>query len=333
MRSGASPFFSCFTVWRAERKFTSLERRGPQATIRQRPEFPETSVVRRGFIASNGESHGPGRRLHHSPSADNTLGASASKHFHKTGLSIVTLTSTLRPPPGILRPCWIKSAGFPAYGACGLLTSRPRDFVKPIIDVIDANPAPCNHVHLPVQSGSSDVLRGMQRLYTREQYLERIVWMKQAKRDIAITTDIIPGFPGETGKDCQATLALMDEVRYDALFAFKYSQRPNTPALKMEDHIPEEEKTRRIMIVLERQRAIQIRRHSELVGQVEEVMVAGRHQSLGQWIGHTSQNRTLNFSHPESEGLLGKYVDARVARAGPNSTGGQSSCAASDPAD
>ena len=141
--------------------------------------------------------------------------------------------------------------------------------------------------------------------------------MKQAKRDIAITTDIIPGFPGETGKDCQATLDLMDEVRYDALFAFKYSRRPNTPAL----------------IVLERQRAIQIRRHSELVGQVEEVMVAGRHQSLGQWIGHTSQNRTLNFSHPESEGLLGKYVDARVARAGPNSTGGQSSCAASDPAD
>ena len=202
-------------------------------------------------------------------------------------------------------------------------TSHPRDFVKPIIDAIDANPILCNHVHLPVQSGSSDVLRGMQRLYTREQYMERIAWMKQAKRQIAITTDVIVGFPGETEKDFQATLDLLEQVQYDSVFAFKYSQRPNTSALKLEDHIPEEEKTRRIMIMLERQRAIQIRRNAELVGQVEEVMVEGRQQALQQWIGHTSRNQTLNFTHSQNEGLLGSYRDVRVTRAGPNSLVGE----------
>ncbi len=202
-------------------------------------------------------------------------------------------------------------------------TSHPRDFVKPIIDAIDANPILCNHVHLPVQSGSSNVLRGMQRLYTREQYMERIGWMKQARRQIAITTDVIVGFPGETEKDFQETLDLLEQVQYDSVFAFKYSQRPNTSALKLEDHIPEEEKTRRIMIMLERQRAIQIRRNAELVGQVEEVMVEGRQQALQQWIGHTSRNQTLNFTHPRNEGLLGSYVNVRVTRAGPNSLVGE----------
>jgi tRNA-2-methylthio-N6-dimethylallyladenosine synthase len=202
-------------------------------------------------------------------------------------------------------------------------TSHPRDFVKPIIEVIDSNKALCNHVHLPVQSGSSDVLRGMQRLYTREQYMERIGWMKQAKRQISITSDIIVGFPGETEKDFEATLQLLDEVQYDAIFSFKYSQRPNTAALKMEDHIPEEEKTRRIMIVQERQRAIQIRRNADLVGRVEEVLVEGRNQALQQWKGHTTQNHTLNFTHPASEGLLGTYLDVRVTRAGPNALVGE----------
>ncbi|HVW86187.1 MAG TPA: tRNA (N6-isopentenyl adenosine(37)-C2)-methylthiotransferase MiaB [Bryobacteraceae bacterium] len=203
-------------------------------------------------------------------------------------------------------------------------TSHPRDFVKPIIDAIDSNPNLCNHVHLPVQSGSSRVLEGMQRLYTRDQYMERIGWMKNARRPIAITTDIIVGFPGETERDFEETLDLLDEVQYDSLFAFKYSPRPNTAALKLEDHIPEEEKTRRIMILNERQRAIQIRRNSELIGNIEEVHVEGRHQALGQWIGRTSQNRTLNFTGLDGEDLLGKYLSVRVTRAGPNSLVGES---------
>ena len=213
--------------------------------------------------------------------------------------------------------------GIPGIRRVRFTTSHPRDFVKPIIDAIDSNPNLCNHVHLPVQSGSSKVLAAMQRLYTRDDYMRRIEWMKNAKRQIAITTDIIVGFPGETEKDFQETLDLLDEVEYDSLFSFKYSQRPNTSALLLENKIPEEEITRRIQILLERQRALQLRRNSELLGTVEEVNVEGRHTALGQWIGRTSRNQTLNFSGRDSEQLVGRYVNARVLRAGPNSLVGE----------
>ncbi len=205
-------------------------------------------------------------------------------------------------------------------------TSHPRDFVKAIVDAIDANPALCNHVHLPVQSGSTRLLSAMDRLYTRDEYMRRIDWLKSSRRNVAITTDIIVGFPGETEEDFQQTLALLDEVQYDSLFSFKYSPRPNTAALKLSDHIPEEEKTRRIMIVQERQRAIQIRRNSETIGSVQEVLVEGKNQALGQWIGRTSQNRTLNFAHAanDDENLVGRYLPVRVTRAGPNSLVGES---------
>ncbi len=218
-------------------------------------------------------------------------------------------------------------------------TSHPRDFVKDIIDAIDDNPALCNHVHLPVQSGSSNVLARMQRLYTREEYMRRIEWMKNARRDISITTDIIVGFPGETEADFEQTLALLDEVQYDSLFNFKYSRRPNTAALTLADQISEEEKGRRLAIVQEKQRAIQIRRNSDLVGKIEETFVEGYNQATGQWIGRTSQNRTLNFVHPQfaapREGatlsgatpaganLAGTSWSVRVTRAGPNSLAGE----------
>ncbi len=205
-------------------------------------------------------------------------------------------------------------------------TSHPRDFVKGIIDAIDANPVLANHVHLPVQSGSNRVLSAMQRLYTRDEYMRRIEWMKNSRRPIAITTDIIVGFPGESEEDFQATLALLDEVEYDSLFAFKYSPRPNTAALGMEDHIPEEEKTRRIVILLERQRAIQIRRNAATIGEVREVHVEGRNEALGQWIGRTTENKTLNFVHSSAaeDSLTGSYLPVRITRAGPNSLVGES---------
>ena len=111
-------------------------------------------------------------------------------------------------------------------------TSHPRDFGRDIVDAIDAVPTLCDHVHLPVQSGSTRMLDAMQRLYNREQYLERIAWMKAAKREISITTDMIVGFPGETESDFAETLSLLDEVGFDAVFAFKYSPRPNTPSIK-----------------------------------------------------------------------------------------------------
>ncbi|MGD1096419.1 MAG: tRNA (N6-isopentenyl adenosine(37)-C2)-methylthiotransferase MiaB [Bryobacteraceae bacterium] len=203
-------------------------------------------------------------------------------------------------------------------------TSHPRDFVKDIIDAIDEHPALCNHVHLPVQSGSSRVLDAMQRLYTRDEYMRRIEWMKNARRSIAISTDIIVGFPGETEEDFEATLALLDQVEYDSIFSFKYSRRPNTAALALEGQIPEEEKSRRLAIVQERQRAIQIKRNAGYVGVLEECLVEGFNQATGQWIGRTSQNKTLNFLRAGAEeALLGSYVNVRVTRAGPNSLAGE----------
>jgi len=203
-------------------------------------------------------------------------------------------------------------------------TSHPRDFVKDIVDAIDEYPVLCNHVHLPVQSGSTRMLDAMQRLYTREEYLRRIEWMKATRRPIAITTDIIVGFPGETEEDFEVTLDLLDHVKYDSIFGFKYSRRPNTPALTLGDQIPEEEKTRRLAIVLEKQRAIQIERNAAYVGSVEECLVEGFNRATGQWIGRTSQHKTLNFLRPgRDQDLLGRYVDVRVTRAGPNSLAGE----------
>ena len=118
----------------------------------------------------------------------------------------------------------------------------------------------------------------------------------------------------------------MDEVEYDSAFTFKYSPRPNTAALQMGDRIAEEEKTQRLMILQERQRSIQIRRNAEMIGGIQEVHVEGRNQALGQWIGRTSCNRTLNFTHPDCNGssLVGRYLPVRVTRSGPNSLVGES---------
>jgi tRNA-2-methylthio-N6-dimethylallyladenosine synthase len=198
-------------------------------------------------------------------------------------------------------------------------TSHPRDFGRDIVDAVDSSQSLCDHIHLPVQSGSTRVLATMQRLYSREQYLERISWMKSATRDISITTDIIVGFPGETESDFQDTLSLLDEVGYDGVFAFKYSPRPNTPAIKLEDAIPDQEKSRRLAVLLEKQRGIQQSRNRKHVGEILEVMVEGRNEARQQWIGRTSQNKTLNFTGPPPKIELGTYVSAQVITAFPNS--------------
>jgi tRNA-2-methylthio-N6-dimethylallyladenosine synthase len=224
--------------------------------------------------------------------------------------------------PDLLR----EVAEIPGLRRVRFTTSHPRDFGPEIVEAIDANPVLCDHVHLPVQSGSTRVLERMQRQYTREEYLRRIEWLRKARRPIAITTDVIVGFPGETEEDFQATLRLVEEVGYDAMFSFKYSPRPNTAALQLDGQVPEEEKGRRLTILQELQRSIQIRRNAELVGTVQEAAVEGYNQATGQWIGRTSQNRILNFTHPGGAGadLTGKYLRVRVTRAGPNSLAGES---------
>jgi len=173
-----------------------------------------------------------------------------------------------------------------------------------------------------VQSGSTEILRAMQRTYTRAEYLERISLIRGAKRPIAITTDVIVGFPGETQADFKETLNLLDEVRYDGLFSFKYSPRPNTPSLSMKDTIPEEEKSRRLAIVQEKQREIQTARNAGLIGETFEILVSGKSRRENQWFGYSTSHRVLNFASQESE-LLGTYVQVRVTGAGPNNLVGE----------
>jgi tRNA-2-methylthio-N6-dimethylallyladenosine synthase len=203
-------------------------------------------------------------------------------------------------------------------------TSHPRDFGRDIVEAIDAVPTLCDHVHLPVQSGSNRVLNAMQRLYTREQYLERIAWMKSAKRPISITSDIIVGFPGETEEDFVETLSLLDEVGYDSVFTFKYSPRPNTPSLALDDAIPDQEKSRRLEVLMARQKEIQIARYKKYIGEVLEVMVEGKNEARKQWIGRTSHNKTLNFTAPESSSPQpGTYVQVKATQSFPNSLLGE----------
>ncbi len=201
-------------------------------------------------------------------------------------------------------------------------TSHPRDFHAEIVEAIDAVPALCDHVHLPVQSGSSRVLRAMQRTYTREEYLEKIALIRAARRPVSVTTDIIVGFPGETEEDFEETLSLLDLAQYDGAFSFKFSPRPNTPALALADPVPEEEKGRRLAVLQERQRQIQTARNETLIGQTFEVLVDGQSRKEGQWASRTSSNRVLNFTSSR-ENLLGNYIQVRVTRAGPNSLVGE----------
>ena len=205
-------------------------------------------------------------------------------------------------------------------------TSHPRHFSRDIVEAIDAVPTLCDHVHLPVQSGSSRVLAAMQREYTREQYLERVAWIRAARnRTISMTTDIIVGFPGETEGEFEQTLSLLEEVQFDGVFSFKYSPRPNTPALVMENAISEEVKSARLAILNERQREIQRSNYARHVGQVMEAMVEGYQPARGQITGRTSQNKTLNFTVPDgiAPPAVGAYVAVRVVRSHPNSLVGE----------
>jgi len=202
-------------------------------------------------------------------------------------------------------------------------TSHPRDFTRDIVQAIDSMPTLCDHVHLPVQSGSTAVLKAMGREYTREWYLERMAWIKAAKREISMTSDIIVGFPGETERDLEDTASLLEEVGYDAIFAFKYSPRPNTPAIGMADSIPDEEKSRRLQVLLDLQKEIQRKGYARHLGQVMEVMVEGHNPARGQVVGRSSQNKTVNFTVAQPIlPAMGSYRPVRITQTFPNSLAG-----------
>ena len=213
-------------------------------------------------------------------------------------------------------------AAVPGIRRVRFTTSYPRDFGRDIVDAIDSVPQLCEHVHLPVQSGSTRILRAMRRTYTREQYLEKVALIRAARRPISITSDIIVGFPGETEQDFEETLSLLDAAQYDNIYAFEYSPRPHTTAQHKTGAIPEEEKRRRLAVLNDRQQEIQFRRNEAVIGKTFELLVDGVSRHAGQWAGRTSSNRILNFSSPHSN-LLGQYIQVRVTRASPNSLIGE----------
>jgi tRNA-2-methylthio-N6-dimethylallyladenosine synthase len=203
-------------------------------------------------------------------------------------------------------------------------TSHPRDFTPDIVDAIDTVRTLCDHVHLPVQSGSSRVLKAMLREYSRGEYLERISWMRSARRKLSITTDIIVGFPGETEAEFEETLSLLQEAQYDGVFSFKYSPRPNTPAQHMADSISDDEKSRRLGALQERQREIQRVNYEKHVGTIVEVMVEGRNEARAQIIGRSSQNKTVNFTTSALiQPATGNYVNVTITKSFPNSLVGE----------
>ena len=203
-------------------------------------------------------------------------------------------------------------------------TSHPRHFTRDIVEAIDAYPTLCDHVHLPVQSGSARILKAMAREYTPDWYLERIGWIKASRRQISLSTDIIVGFPGETADDFIQTMDLLAEVEYDCVFGFKYSARPNTPALVMIDSIPEAEKAHRLQVLLDRQREIQRVNYAKHLREVLEVMVEGVNPARGQVTGRSSQNKPVNFTTSQVIAPApGTYLQVRITATHPNSLVGE----------
>jgi tRNA-2-methylthio-N6-dimethylallyladenosine synthase len=200
---------------------------------------------------------------------------------------------------------------------------HPRHVSPRLIEAVRDLPKVCKHLHLPAQSGSSRVLKAMRRRHTREEYLERVDRIREAVPGIALSTDMIVGFPAEDADDFAETLDLVRRVRFHAMYSFKYSPRPNTLASKrMPDSVTEAEKTARILELQRLQRDIQLELHEAAVGTVEDVLVDSVSRRR-EWevAGRTSGNTVVNF--PGGTDLVGRLVDLRVTEAGPNSLRGE----------
>jgi tRNA-2-methylthio-N6-dimethylallyladenosine synthase len=197
---------------------------------------------------------------------------------------------------------------------------HPNDFTDDLIDAIASYPEICNHAHIPAQSGSTKVLRAMRRGYTRESYVKTVARIRCQSRPIAISTDIIVGFPGETDEDFLDTLHLLDEVQYDSVFSFLYSPRPQTRALEMEDDVPVEEKKARLGILQEHQKRIQLNINAAYVGQAVDVLVDGRARNKFTLSGRMSNNKIVNFDGPDD--LMGQIVRVEISSFSANSLKG-----------
>ena len=210
-------------------------------------------------------------------------------------------------------------------------TSHPKDLSQELIHAIRDIDKVCNHLHLPIQSGSDRILKKMNRKYTREIYLDRIARLKEACPDIALSTDIIVGFPSETIEDFEETMSLLEAVEYDSIFAFAYSDRSSAPASKFPDQLPEEEKMRRLNLLLKRQEEISEARHKAMVGREMEVLVTGEsaklregfdkaYENMKQMSGRSESNTIVHF--PSDTAQVGDLLKVRIENAYPHSLWG-----------
>jgi tRNA-2-methylthio-N6-dimethylallyladenosine synthase len=193
-------------------------------------------------------------------------------------------------------------------------TSHPHDFTTRVADAFRDLPRLAHFLHLPVQAGSSRTLKRMVRDYTRDQYLQQIDYVKSVCPDISLSTDIIVGYPGETDSDFAETISLLETVQYDSIYSFGYSERPDTPALKLalRDNVPADVKAERLQRVQSLQKEISARRLARWVGRRADVLVEGdsaRHP--GQLCGRTTGNEMVNFAGPPS--LIGRLVPVMIS--------------------
>jgi tRNA-2-methylthio-N6-dimethylallyladenosine synthase len=201
-------------------------------------------------------------------------------------------------------------------------TSYPRDVTKKMIHAMAGAQKVCHHIHLPVQSGSNRILAMMKRTYTKESYLDIIKTLRESIPDIAITTDVIVGFPGESEKDFDETLELIKEVEFDASFSFKFSPRPGTPAAESNEPVPEIISNERLATLQKIQSEITIRKNQKKLGTVEEVLVEGESRNDPSWqSGRNTHNQVVNFPGPLS--LKGKLVNVRISEGLQNSLRGE----------
>ena len=191
-------------------------------------------------------------------------------------------------------------------------TSHPKDMSDETLQVIADVPNVCKHIHLPVQSGSSTILKAMNRKYTREWYLDRIEAIRRIVPDCGLSTDIIAGFCGETEEDHQQTLSLMRECSYDAAFMFKYSERPGTFASRhMKDDIEDSEKVRRLNEIIALQQECSANNNRKCIGETYEVLIEGiSKRSREQFYGRTEQNRTAVFDRKDYK--IGDFVKVKI---------------------
>jgi tRNA-2-methylthio-N6-dimethylallyladenosine synthase len=215
-------------------------------------------------------------------------------------------------------------APLPGLKRLRFLTTYPRDFSDRMIDCLARHANLCDYLHLPVQSGSDRVLRRMGRGYDVASYLELVGRIRAARPSVALSTDLIVGFPGESEDDFQATLALVETVRFTALFPFRYSPRPGTAALKLlDDAIPEAVAEERLQRLNDFQNRIQAELNAGLVGATKEVIVTGAGKSPGRLRGRTSCHRIVHFEGGATPPVVGAFVDVRVVRAMAHSLAGE----------